>query len=614
MVDCDPGDLLWYMQTEPSLDSYVKRRIEPMIAAHKPVKQKLGTRPIDNSLHFKRFTSMSAEFLTATSANLINKSAPRIVADEIDAYPAELGDVLNLLNVRRQTFGRESKVLGISHPDRAGGLDARRWNDGIMAWYAQSDRRTWWAPCPHCGQHASFAPTDSRHFALDYPIEAPLDVIEAEARLICPANGCRIADDERRGMNLRGAWVGLGQAIDEDGQVAGALLPRAIAGFWITGTMSPFAFGGLGGLAAARVKAQRAWEATGDDASLRQVLVKQWGLPYDGPKAIGSIDATALADRSEAFPLGQVPEGVRFLTAFLDVQDNRFELLVRGFGIDGESWIVDFRRIEATPAISAEDWDRAIALAIEAEYPLADGSGRIMRVRGASFDSGGAPGVTEQAYGAWLRWKKKRVVRRLGNVAGRDIWSLLPAKGQGGANAPKLLVSYPDTARKDRRAAARGEVPIAFFNANVFKDALAAQLGQALPGRLYVHVPDALRSPEPPHVWFEQLVAERRKPNGTWEKLTPRNEALDLMVGTHMVAHLHGLARLDWVRPPAWAAPWEMNSSVGRRGRAGDAGCLQSGRQAGANLCMTGARCRWSACRRRRCRPGCCRRRRPCRR
>ena len=564
MIDGDPADLLWYMQTEPSLESYVKKRIEPMIAAHKAIKQQLGTRPVDNSLHFKRFPAMSTEFLTATHANLINKSAGRIVADEIDAYPPDLGDVLNLLNVRRQTFGRESMVLGISHPDRAGGLDSRKWTEGIMAWYAASDRRTWWCPCPHCGCFAAFQPTEARHFALTYPADAPLDVVEAEARLVCPANGCLIADDERRAMLLRGVWIGVGQSIDEEGQIAGELLPRAIAGFWITGTMSPFAFGGLGGLASSRVKAQREWEATGDDASLRQVICKQWGWPYDGPRPVGAIDATALADRAEDYPLRIVPHGVRFLTAFIDVQANRFELLVRGWGVDGESWIVDHRRLDAETATSAEDWDAMIGTALGAEYPLADGSGRIMRVRGAAYDSGGAPGVTEQAYAAWRRWRHRHAVRLLGKVGGRDVWNLLPSKGQGTANATRLTVAYPDTTRKDRKVAKRGEVPLAVFNANAFKDSLAGHLAQAMPGRGYVHAPAALRSSEPPHLWFEQLTAERRKPIGAWERIGRANEALDLMVGTHMVAHLHGLPRIDWTRPPAWAAAWDVNSAVGQ--------------------------------------------------
>jgi len=63
---------------------------------------------------------------------------------------------------------------------------------------------------------------------------------------------------------------------------------------------------------------------------------------------------------------------------------------------------------------------------------------------------------------------------------------------------------------------------------------------------------------------FEQLVAEQRKLNGTWEKITPgaKNEALDLMVMTHALAHLMGLARMNWDSPPSWAAPWDQNIMV----------------------------------------------------
>ena len=510
-VCCDPADMLWYMQTEPSLESYVKRRIDPMIAAHEGLKSRLGTRSTDNSLHYKRFDAMAIEFLTATHANLINKSAPRIIVDEVDAYPEDLGDILSLVNVRRQTFGAESMVLGISHPDRAGGVDPRKWNAGIMAWYGDSDRRTWWCRCPHCDAPSCMAPIGTRAFALDYPADAALDVVEREARLVCPVNGCLIDDAERRNMLVTGLWLGTGQDIDEAGVVTGERVTRAIAGFWITGIMSPFAYGGIGGLAAARVKAQREFEATGDDDSLRQVIVKQWGLPYDGAHAASDLDATALADRAEDFPLGIVPPGVRFLTAFVDVQANRFEILVRGWGEARESWIVDFRTLAAEPAQSPEDWDTLLGSLIEGAWPLGDDTGRVMRLRGIGVDSAGAPGTTEQVYAAWRRWKGRRLVRKLGVIGGRDAWSFLPTKGLSGLNAKSLSVVYPDTARADRRAAARGEIPLATFNPNWFKDALAGQLKRAEPGPGFVHFPRALRSDEVPHLWFEQITAERPK-------------------------------------------------------------------------------------------------------
>jgi phage terminase large subunit GpA-like protein len=105
---------------------------------------------------------------------------------------------------------------------------------------------------------------------------------------------------------------------------------------------------------------------------------------------------------------------------------------------------------------------------------------------------------------------------------------------------------------------------VAQFNPNMFKDDLAAQLKTAMPGPWYVHFPAALKSRAEPHTFFEGLVAERQLPNGRWEKIsnTVRNEPLDLMVLSHVIAHLHGLSRIDWANPPAWAADWDNNSGV----------------------------------------------------
>jgi phage terminase large subunit GpA-like protein len=83
-------------------------------------------------------------------------------------------------------------------------------------------------------------------------------------------------------------------------------------------------------------------------------------------------------------------------------------------------------------------------------------------------------------------------------------------------------------------------------------------------GPLYVHVPASFRSKEPPHHWFEQLTAEQPDAAGRWKKVvaTARNEATDLMVMSHAVAMLHGLTRIDWARPPAWADVWDKNALV----------------------------------------------------
>ncbi|NML43503.1 phage terminase large subunit family protein [Ramlibacter sp. G-1-2-2] len=565
-VSTDPADMLWFMQSDQSLEAFCKARINPMIDGHPPMAERLGRRPVDDSLHFKQFQGMRLELLSASPNNLINKSAPRIVADEIDAYPQSLGDIKALLDVRRQTFGRQSKLLAISHPDQARGLNpARDWTAGIMAIFGDSDQRLWYWPCPCCGAWSSPAPIAPRHMAIDYPEAGTLDEIEEKARLLCPVNGCLIEDHHRKAMNRAGRWIGLGQEIDQQGKVVGKLARKRTAGFWIVGAMSLFVMGGIGGLARARAKAQREMEVSGEDESLRQVMVKQWGVPYAHAKGLGSVSANDLADRADPdLKTGVVPDGARFLTAVADVQAAHFEYLVRGWGVMGESWVIEHGKIEGDPATSSQDWDTLLQRVFLRAYPLADGSGRAMRVLAAGYDSGGLPGVTQQAYAAWLRWRKAGHVRRIGQISGRDAWTIIPLKGNNRLMAPRLTVSYPDTGRAANLRAGGGNVPVGMFNPNLFKDDLAGQLQAADAGPWHVHFPHALRSAEAPHVWFEQLVAEHRLPNGSWDKTSPtvRNEAMDLMTMAHVLAHLMGLGRVDWGRPYRWMAPWDKNPLV----------------------------------------------------
>lgn len=566
-VEVDPADMLVYGATDAMIEEYVKAEIDPMIDSHKEIRKRLGKRPRDNSMHFKKFSAMWVQFLAATYSNLINKSAPRVIITELDACDTSKGDTYELASIRRQTFGYESMVLAESHPDLAAGSDPAKWTAGVMSLYRDSDRHVWYWPCPNCNAYSSPNPTGQRVMTLDWPADAPLDEVRDAARLACPCCGTLIEDGWRRTMNRDGLWVGMGQTISEDGDITGELVAKDIAGFWITGAMSPFVIGGIGSLAYEMEKARRAVENGEERAvqKLKDVTVKRWGLPFEPPKSVGSIDAAVIADRAEpGLMLGTVPSGVRFLTGSVDVQARHFEGFVRGWGADGESWIIDYFKMPADPATSPDDWDTLLIRLYSHVYPLVENPRRGMKILATGYDSGGQDGVTLQAYDAWRRARKRGHVRFLGKVDGRDAWTLMPLKGASGINAPSLLVTYPETQRKDRFAAARGDVPLGIFNPNTAKDVVALQLQKAEVGPLYVHFPAALRAQEPPHPFFDQLVAENRLANGRWEKPTSstRNEALDLMVMTNTMANLHGLRRIDWTAPPSWAAPHGSNVLV----------------------------------------------------
>lgn len=571
-IDTDPADFLWYGPTEPLLDAYVKQRIEPMLDDHAPLigdKRGLGR----DSVSFKRFLGMSAQFLTFTGSNLTNKHVARIVCDEVDACDPNVGDPLTVLNYRRRAAGAGSMLCLISHPDRATGLNpAIDWQSGIMSAYADSDRRTWWWQCPDCGEYSSPNPGTSLHMVLAFSETAPLDVVAEEARLICPVCEAKLDERQRRGMLRTGKWLCHGQAIDGEGRIHGERRPNPSAGFWIVGAMNAFMPDGIGGMAREREKARRESEISGDDKALKQVMVKGWGIPYQPPRKVGTIEASALAERVDPnLQLRQVPDWVRLITVGVDSQSNRFELLARGWGPEMESVILDKRVIPAEPATSPEDWDELHALLAGLEYPLADGSGRVMRPRCAVYDVVGAPGVTEQAYAAWLRARRGGLVRRVGKIRERDAWTLLPARGASTPQAPRITLSYPDRKRGDRQAAAKGDIPLLIFNPNQAKDALAAQLSRAEGGKGAIHFPaELIRPPAEPGgapdlSEFEQLVAERRDAKGAWAKIRPseRNENIDLMVMAESAARLFGVHRIRWERPPAWAAEWNVNTLVG---------------------------------------------------
>ncbi|CAM2756428.1 terminase [Komagataeibacter xylinus] len=563
-IDADPADMLVYSATDAMIEEYVKAEINPLIDSHKRLKDKQGKLPRDNSMHFKKFSGMWVQFLAASYRNLIQKSAPRIIITELDACD---GNTYELASVRRQSFMYESMVLAESHPDMAAGAEPEKWTAGVMSLYRDSDRHIWYWPCPNCNAYSAPNPMGERVMTLDWPQDAPLDEIKEATRLVCPSCGSLIEDKWRRAMNRDGVWVGAGQSINEAGDISGELIAKETAGFWITGVMSPFVIGGIGSLAYEMAKARRAVENGEEDAvkKLKDVTVKRWGLPFEPPKAVGNLDAKALADRAEpGLRLGYVPEGTRFITAAVDIQGNRFEILVRAWGVGGESWIIDYRKVTADPATSPGDWDDMLKSLEDALYPLTDGSGRAMKIMAIGFDSGGQEGVTLQTYDAWRRARKRRTARKYGSIDGRHAWSILPLKGNGSVNAPLLNLTYPESKRRDRTAGARGEVPVGLFNPNAFKDAASTQMQVAEPGPWCVHFPAALRAAEPPHPFFDQLVAEQRSSDGRWAKVSPnaRNEALDLMTMTNVMAFLFGLPRMPWESPPGWAAPWDVNTLV----------------------------------------------------
>jgi phage terminase large subunit GpA-like protein len=180
---------------------------------------------------------------------------------------------------------------------------------------------------------------------------------------------------------------------------------------------------------------------------------------------------------------------VRFLIPTIDVQKKSWVVHVHGIGVGGDVWIVDMFKIRkskrldndgdplpADPAAYDEDWHQIVDQVLSRSYPLADGSGRRMAPKLTGSDSGGAAGVTTNAYNFW------RYLRHtLPAEDGSEHWKRFQlVKGEPSKSAPRIRLGYPDSQRKDRHAGARGDIPVLFINSTTLKDRVAGMLGRDL--------------------------------------------------------------------------------------------------------------------------------------
>lgn len=256
--------------------------------------------------------------------------------------------------------------------------------------------------------------------------------------------------------------------------------------------------------------------------------------------------------RVDEWPQGVVPSGVLFLTAAVDVQSNRFVVQVEGWGANLECWIVDRFNVSAStrkesetrfaainPAAFKEDWDVLLEEVIRRTYPLESAPEKRMAVRLTMNDSGGADGVTINAYDFWRKVKRLGVGHRYQLV-----------RGHGNLNARPTKQTFPVApGRVHRHGAATGDVPVWALNVNVLKDAVAGELARTAAGPGYVHFPAWLDAS-----FFSELTAETRGAKG-WERQGgKRNESLDLHVYNRAACLILRADQIDWTRPPAWIA------------------------------------------------------------
>lgn len=564
VVVCDPGDMQLIHDTKDMARDFSRRELDRTLRNSPELRARMSGRGHDDNTFDKIFRAGNILNLSyPTIEQLSSRGIKFIAATDYDRRKRDdvggEGDLFGLMRKRTETFMSSGKTYietspGFPVSDPAWKPRAEAPHEappclGALRFFNEGDRRRRYWPCPTCGEYF-LAEMEN----LAYEEHEDLAAAAKTTRCQCPHCRKTFPFKDRNGVNAKGVWLREGEYIKPDGTRFGNPRVSRIASFWFQGPVARFQT--WENLILSQLLAEAEYEKSGSEESLKRTVTQDQGRPYL-PKARESersyID---LMDRAEDLGYRVVPAGVRFLVASIDVQKDCFIVQVEGYGVGLEHWFVDRFKIDLSdrrtdegdrmplrPATYADDWLRIIDEVIQKTYPLGDDSGRRMRVRHVSCDSGGKAGVTERAYQFFRRLRARGLAGNFMLVKGDD-------KG------PRIKVSYPDSQRKDRRAKARGEIPVHFLNTVTLKDHLYASLDRSEPGAGCSHFPDWFED-----WWYKELLAEI-KVGEKYSQLHRRNESLDLTIYNRANLLKCGGEDVNWQDPPGWAKPWADNTLV----------------------------------------------------
>ena len=573
-------NVLWFMQDEDSLNDYIDERGEEMLRIHPEVNEKIDWSDAKNGRKRKRIGKSLVLYRPATQRALRAKAAPTIVADEIDAYQKKVRDaIMTLVTSRQEEFGTAAKAYICSHPDAGpdGGID-QVLKDSLL--------HLWFVRCPKCGHASSPAAeveawnkprirwnvADMMGLADEMDRVEFLDRVAKKVRLVCPHQGCGATFDgtQRLSLMAAGRWLQPHQEWLADGTIKGEPRVAPTMGFVIHAFMAPFVK--LPETARDWAAAKLTLDATGSDTHFREVVVKKLGETPMGANPEEQVEGwkTVQSRLATHYPLKSVPAEVMFLTSFVDVQGDRFEVRVIGWDLGKQSWLIDAYAIKQWPAFAGHsafdnidpgnrltDWDVITEAVIRASYPLQSNPQRLeaglpelfLPMAKTVINSAGVPGVTNNA----------RTWAANGLATGQfQSYQIMLMQGAPQKNA--MLYGKPKQLNFDDQGRPLASTVFERYpNVHEIKRIIARRMKIETPGPGRMNIPAAL-SPR----YAQELTAERLV-NGEWVASSRRNETWDGWVACEVAREA-----LKPDRPDLWAGALPVWADPKPRGQVGE--------------------------------------------
>ena len=467
----DPCPILVLLPTSELARAWSVDRLAPMISTTPAIREQIGDPRMkdgDNTILQKQFRNGSRLSIAGSNspASLSSRPIRVVLMDEVDRMALSSGsegDPILLASRRTQNFFNR-KIAMFSTPTVKG---ASR----IESAFEDSDQRYYNLKCHDCKKPQVLEWSQVR-WEKDKPESAKYHCSECDVEW---------SDVQRKQAIRSGEWI--------------ATAPfSGTAGFHLSGLYSPWV--DIAELAKLFLESKH----TGQEALrvfVNTVLAQSW--EEDEGDGVETNDIMVRAKNFET-PLPDSSIGV--LCASADVQADRIEILVNGYGANNQTWVVGFQIFYGSP--NSESLWNEVETYLKTTWPHP--SGHDLRITRSFIDSGYETGNVYQ------------FCKRLEATGVRAI------KGIGGSNRAEV-------GRPTNNNTLRCNVwPL---GVNTLKTQILARLKIDDPKDSgYVHFPDFLDEE-----FFLQLTSERLVkrykagiPRMEFKRLRPRNEALDLMV------------------------------------------------------------------------------------
>jgi phage terminase large subunit GpA-like protein len=475
-IDYDPSPILFIQPTIEMAQDFSKNRLAPMLRDTPRLKSKVKDAKSKDSNNTLLLKSFPGGYIALGGANSPSGLASRpirvLLADEVDRYPVSAGtegDPVNLASKRTTTFWNRKKIL-VSTPTIK---DSSR----IEMEYNSSTMEQLNVSCPHCGEYQPYdwAQLIFEHESgtMDFKLKG----------YVCKECGSISSEMAWKRQPIK--WV--------------ARHPERInkRGFHLNEMASPWKK--WTEIIRDFLEAKR-----GGKETLKVWTNTSLGLTWEEE---GDLDIQDQLLKRREYYNCEVPEDAIVLTAGVDVQDNRLEYEIVGWGIDKCSYGIKYGVIMGDPG-QKKVWSDLDDI-LDKNYIRSDGLE--MQVLTTCIDSGGH--FTTEVY----NYCKKREDKR--------VWAI---KGQGGSG-----VSYIQRPSKRNKSGAW------LFNigVDVGKDTISSRLKvqfEKEPGFCHFPIEDDRGYDEQ---YFLGLTSERRnvryvkgKVSINWEKRSSgaRNEPFDI--------------------------------------------------------------------------------------